>query len=643
MSSLYETDIINSATPLETQLAGVHPRLYTTDAGIAAVRAKLKQEPWASFLRRIEAMARGTAQRDVALGFTGDVRGVGCGLAHLAAAYRMTDNTAYLDSARAHLAAMADVEDWTHSLIYGHWAHGFAVAYDWLYHELNEDLRETVRRTLLQRTELVYQHWCDFSDAYPTGYAWNHMAVVHGGMMAAGCALWGDIEGVGKVLRLTTEKLRLMAGALGVDGASAEGLAYGQYHNAFLFQSLTLARDLLGEDFISDTAFLRNYPQFMLHSTLPRGAWTPGGAFMILGDNNGHHWYGPDTQLRFAARHFKDGQAQWLADTAAAADICADSQCFLNLIWHDESVTPLPPDGSPTLHHCADKDIVFMRDSWESQSNTMALKCGPNSGHHARGYRQNIGGGHMHPDAGHVILHGAGDWLLVDDGYTQKFTSYQNTVLVNGIGQTGEGGEWFEDLEMRRGKPEGRILLAQPGADIDIAIGDAAPAYRPEARLRRFLRHLLYLKPDVWVLVDELDAEEASTFELRFHTPRACIQAGDAAWAMRMDKGALRLHYFATTPATARAFVDPIQGVGANHPSYDLDTLAITNATPQRSAVFLTVLHAHPAATEPSVSAQFDTTDGALVLTLDCNGTPKPIALHLGQSDPSTPIFTLPQ
>ena len=644
MTTIAETDIIHSATPLEMHFAGVHPRLYATAEEIDALRAKCGREPWAGFLRRVCAQADAAVRRGRPAPGTGDdLRGVGCGTAHLAVAYRLTGDPQYLAAIREVLAEMAAREDWTCSLQYGHWAHGAALAYDWLHDELGAELRDAVREALHRHTERVFRSWGNYENAYPTTYAWNHSAVVHGGLLAASCALWGDVDGPGRWLRMGLEKLRLMADALGEDGASAEGLAYGQYHADFLLKSMYLGEQLLGIDTLTDSAFFRNFPSYLLYNMLPRPLWSPNSTFLYLSDTNGSHWYGPDSHLRLVARRFRDAHAQWLADETARAGVNGESSCFLNLLWYDETVDPAPPAELPTLRHFTDKDLVLLRSGWDDDAAVMAVKCGPSNGHHAaRRYRNNVGGGHMHPDAGHVVLHAGGDWLLIDDGYTKKFTAYQNTVLVNGIGQLGEGATWFEDLEFRRGHPEGRILRAEEGAALDYVIADAAPPYQADARLTKFLRHVLYLKPDVWVLVDELAAEQPSTFEGRFHAPRPFTPAGESSWAMAAERGALRLTALGPTSCQGRPFADQLQGAhGSHHPDYPLDALAISNSAPQQQALFVTLLHAHPAGEEPRATATLEEQGEGLLLTLARPAGIIRIRLHPGQADPARAIYTV--
>ncbi len=634
-------EIINSATPLETRYAGVHPRLYATAEAIAELRARLNREPWSGFLRRVRAQADALIQAGPPeRGVSGDnARGIGCGLAHLAIARQLTGADQYLEAARAHLAAMAAREDWTTSLMFGHWAHGVAVAYDWLFHELDESLRRSVRQALYDRTRRVFEDWVHYVNAYPTCYTWNHTGVVHHGLLAAGCALWGDLGGIAPILNLAIEKLRLMAGALGPDGASQEGLPYGQYHLDFLLKSMLLADQLCGLDFFTDCAFLKNYPDFMLSSALPRQAWGRMNTFLQFGDCNGSHWYGPDTHLRIVARRYRDPHAQWLAEAVDRAGVCGDSSCFLNLLCYDETLAPRPPDDLPTLRHFTDKDLVFLRGGWDDRAALFAIHCGPAAGHHARRYRQNIAGGHMHPEAATFLLHAGGEWLITDTGYTSpKETGTRNTLLVNGLGQTGGGKTWFEDLEMRRGKPEGRILRVEPGAVLDYVIADAAPAYEPATRLRRFLRHVIYLKPDVWIIGDELEAGSESIFELRFHAPRPFAAAENAAWTMRNGRAALRLIPLGPTPCQARAFRDPV-------PRWEgcrgLEILALANQEPRRAAFFVTLLHAHAADAPPRSVARLEHAGGQLWLDLERAEGRTRLRLTPGQEDPAQPIYTL--
>lgn len=637
-----ELEIINSATPLETRFAHVHPRLYGTSDWIDDRKALSQREPYAAFLKRMCRIADRRVEEPVSV-TKGDARGVGCALAHLAMAYRMTGNTAYRETTFHYLDAMCQVEDWTHSLQFGHWAHGMAVAYDWLHDELGNDRRLQVQSTLLDRASAVMQRWHAYVDLYPTGYAWNHSGVVHAGMMAAGCALYGDVKGAAALVQFTLEKLRLMVDALGDDGASAEGLAYGQYHLDFHLKSLIFADQLLGVDFFPHHRFLPHVPRFLLHSLLPRDAWQKDKVFMQFGDTDGPHWYGPDSHLRVIAARYRDGYAQWLADEVAAAGVAGESSCFLNLLYYDETVMPIAPHDLPTTCHLKDKDIVLLRSDWEDGAAVTGIKCGPSCGYHAaRHYRNNIGGGHMHPDAGHILLHAGGDWMLTDAGYSWKETTYRNTVLVDGVGQTGEGGTWFEDLEARRGKPEGHIVCVESQDDSVMVITNPAPAYEPAAGLKRYLRHFLYVKPDLWVLVDELQMMNAVHVEQRFHAPVPFEGQGDR-WSVRGPHAALHVACCGPSTSSVEACRETVKcKFGKEKDVNSIETLLVRTSTRATSALLVTVLHVAPVAVQqPRFNARLEGNTQSATLDLSWGDRCMHLALAPGQPEPETGIFTI--
>jgi len=163
----------------------------------------------------------------------------------------------------------------------------------------------------------------------------------------------------------------------------------------------------------------------------------------------------------------------------------------------------------------------------------VGLKCGPFHGHTVQAlYDQmstfhQIIGGHGHPDVNHFNIYAYGKWLARDDGRsTPKHTHYHNTVLVNGYGQLGEwtselGSNWFDRDAVFDAGATSRITRAETDSISDYLIGDAEDIYRPEAGLTRFQRHFVFLKPDVIIVLDELEAEQPSRFEWLLHTEGA--------------------------------------------------------------------------------------------------------------------------
>src|SRR5690606_8035731 len=83
-------------------------------------------------------------------------------------------------------------------------------------------------------------------------------------------------------------------------------------------------------------------------------------------------------------------------------------------------------------------------------------------------------------------------------------TRAHNAVLVNG-----------EQQARHTPEPHGRIVdfVTEPGWDY--VSGDATDAYGD--LLERYVRHVVFVKPDVVVIYDELEAREPATFQFMLH------------------------------------------------------------------------------------------------------------------------------
>lgn len=83
-------------------------------------------------------------------------------------------------------------------------------------------------------------------------------------------------------------------------------------------------------------------------------------------------------------------------------------------------------------------------------------------------------------------------------------TRAHNTVLVDGLGQKSHSAD-----------PGGRIVKSDFREDFDYVLGDATPAY--EGRLTKALRHVVFVKPNLIVIADELAAPKPSTYQWMLH------------------------------------------------------------------------------------------------------------------------------
>jgi len=625
-------DVINGQEPLEL-LQGVHPRLHFTAAKIEELKGEITREPWKGFYERVRRQAD---------------RGV---MPNPALVYLLTGEEKYLEISRKGIDALIAAK-WpddirTESGVWGQRLYILALSYDWLYHALDPATRARLLACLETQGRKHFEALAKY-EIYPSStYGWNIASDYFLNVLAAGAAIYGDTPNISPWLRFSLDRARLITDALGDDGVSPEGICYGGFFDDAYIRTLDLVAGLQGWDFFRENDYLRNVPLFYLYSMLPRASLNSRQVHLCFGDGVRYNWYGPSYFLRKLAAEYHDPYAAWVADTQDAASASAHTAPYLDLAWYDPGVPAQDPRTLPTFRHFKDKGLVIMRSGWDGNESVFGFKCGPHAGFHAlNNYQQSIGGGHMAPDAGSFLLFAHGDWLITDGAYAMKETAYRNTALVNGVGQTGEGGTWFECTPLRHEKRGPAILHTEMAKDHDYVIANVAPAYEPQAGVTKYLRHVLYLKPDCWVIIDELAAKQPSNFELLFHASEDTFSAdrpftpdGANAWITGGQHGKLRLTAFSPQDVRGSAEIQQIKGIGANA-DRSISLLRLSNPAPQAASVFVTVLEAYPAAGHASMTPML-TVKPDYLLTLKEKTQTTRVTLRPGQVNPATPIVRL--
>ncbi len=549
---------------------GAHPRLYLDAARVAELRAAIQTTHaplWNECREQADRLARrGPPAYREDDGSSGEEqlwqREVGNAMPVLAMAWTLTGDRRYLEAARQWALASCGYKTWGlgridgMDLAAGHQLLGLALVYDWCYADLDEAARRAIRDTLVRRTSAMYE-------AAATGKAWwhrsylqNHLWVNICGMAAAGFALFDEVEDAAMWIGLPLDKFQKTMAVLGPDGASHEGVGYWEYGVEYMLKFMDLARARLDVN-LYERDWWRRTAGYAQYLALPRHAWTRANCIVDIADCPRSHWYGPDYLLRGLARAFRDGHAQWLAQQVDEANVPAAGASWLNLVWFDPTVAAQPPTDLGTLRHFDDLGLVSARTGWAGDEALVVFKCGPFIGRRGvQEFSYDPGGGHVHPDANHFVLFGMGEWLIRDDGYRAKWTGQHNTLLVDGQGQFGEGRMWFDPSQALRAKSCPRILRAESTATVDHLVGDATAAYPRALGLRRYVRHLLFLKPDALVVCDDIALDHPRALELRFHPEHRLTARDGQAFLFQTGQSTLRLDPL--TPGDARLSAEDI-------------------------------------------------------------------------------------
>lgn len=521
--------------------ASPHPRVFLTPASVKELRQKIAAPVYAEMWQELQSQANAILARgiksyvDVAQSDPEELwqRTVGNDLTVVAFAWLMTRERRYFEFARSQALAAIRYKHWgtAPDLSAGHLLEGIGIAYDWLHSDLTADDRTTLAEALIAQGDRMHH-----GAVFPMGgggqwwqrtYLQNHLWVNMTGLTVAGLAVLDEANRttVEPWLRTALEKFSRTMQYLGDDGASHEGPSYWNYGAEYLFKFADLARtryryDLFKHEWLAKTG---DYKIAMFY---PRNSWTATGNNQDFGgDAERVQWGGPDYLLRKLASEYRNGVYQWYASQVDRAGIENPLSRWLNLLWFDPTVAEASPAGAalPVVGHFADLGIVSMRSAWSGDESIVNFKCGPFMGKTAAksGPGFDLGAGHVHPDANHFTIFGAGEWQLKDDGYAFKTTSNHSTLLTQRddtsplTGQLGDGQQWFapDPLIATTGMPSMRVAS---GSGFWVAEGDGKYAY-PGSEVSAFHRFLIYQpSASVLIVIDDVALNQATRAELRF-------------------------------------------------------------------------------------------------------------------------------
>lgn len=593
--------VLSDAPAAPRDARAVHPRLFADAARfdeLRAARSGTHQELWKEVRDQADQLARqGPPAYREQDGHSGAEqlyqREVGNAMPCLAMAWKLTGDRKYLGAAGSWALASCKFPTWGlgktdgMDLAAGHQLFGLGIVYDWCHDDLDAASLRTIRETILRRGDAMYRAAAAGKIWWHRSYLQNHLWVNICGLSVAGLAVADEHPAATNWVALSLAKFRTTMDTLGPDGASHEGVGYWEYGAEYMLKFMFVARSLLGEN-LYDHDWWRRTAGYPLYLGLPRNAWNRRNCVVDLADAPRGHWYGSDYLLRNLAHEFRDGHAQWLAEQIDEANVDSPSARWLNLIWFDPSVEPRPTSDLPTLKHFPDIGIVSARTDWSGDESLVVFKCGPPLGHEATDrLKSDAGSGHVHPDANHFVVFGNGEWLLRGSGYVPKLTELENTLVIAGAGQMGEGKMWFQGAPALAAKAHPRILRTESTPSFDHFAGDATEAYPKSSGLRRFVRHLIFLKPDVLIVADDIAVEASRTLDLFFHPEKPLARGEDGAFLGTSGKASFRFD-----PLTPEAVTASIEAQTGSNPhggsGYKLSGIRLRTSTDHwRNAVAL--------------------------------------------------------
>ena len=428
---------------------------------------------------------------------------------NLAFSWLMTRNEAHARVAKQYLLSVLEWKSWQDSreddLSMAFMARGFSIGYDWLYDYLSPEERTVFLQVIEKAAGWIYRESVEGKQWWTVAYAQNHLAISHACLGLGGLALMGEHPDAQKWVNLATLKVERYLDNGSPDGGWGEGVHYWEYGTRQILVFADALRHVTGKDL---------YAHWWLHKAwqFPFYSLSPSLQGMInFADSN----YETDlvldigvTMLRLAAE-YRNGYAQWFAQTVGAVKKDGYDRTPWNFIWYDPSVTAIGPADLLRSKLFSGIGWAVLRTGWNESDTLFALRAGS-------------WWVHTHADQNSFILEAYGERFVIDPGYGWGYSGYydnvtdpyvgsigHNTVLVDGVGQ---------DLKHPEKRPlDGgsiRSFVSAPGYDYVFA--DASLTYL--FPMQSFTRQVTWVKPLYFVMYDELKSKKASVFSWLLHT-----------------------------------------------------------------------------------------------------------------------------
>jgi len=283
------------------------------------------------------------------------------------------------------------------------------------------------------------------------------------------------------------------------------------------------------DDPFAASSHLQNKVTFYLYETFAKRNASLGASKQ--GDTDTHTVSAATLRLSLEslAARYRDGRARWLADRMEALGLgyINRPERWELIIYADDTVAPEPPTGMPTSHFFDTMGIVYVRSGWDlteaSHDVYGVFRC------------ETMPAGHTHAHQNHLLIARGPDVLAIDaGGYDGGVSSHHlgffertvahNTMLVYDPGEN-MGGSYINDggqipvntydYPIHSGdatSPEnfrGEIVAYSDTESYTYMKGDATAAYSP-SKVELFTREVVYLKPDVFVVLDRVRATSGS-------------------------------------------------------------------------------------------------------------------------------------
>lgn len=388
-----------------------------------------------------------------------------------------------------------DYQDQAHRAI----AYNCAIAYDWLYEYLTDEQKQTVLSMVTGRTDdMAY-----LTDSLKKNPFDSHGWTALGYIGIISLATSGDIpESAGRLQELVPMFAALLPPWSSEDGGWSQGTDYWQYSTISNreFMDVLYLGGILD---LNQKAWVRNEYKWPLYVY-------PAGSTGAFGDGSNRVEPSQYTisSMSKAALFTQNPVAKWVYEQVGQLNT-TDKSTYYTLPVED--MTSQTPVGYPKGTSFDDIGWAAMHsDLMDEDRVSLFFKSSPYGSFN-----------HSHADQNSFIISAYGENLAIQGGYYDSYNSNHDknftrqTYAHNSVTIDGGHGQPIHDFTAT-----GELTQFVTHTDFDAVTGDATEAYQSlqaedASKLGRFKRNIIYVRPDVYVVIDDLQAADGkeSSFE----------------------------------------------------------------------------------------------------------------------------------
>ncbi|RKN78235.1 carbohydrate binding domain-containing protein [Paenibacillus ginsengarvi] len=404
----------------------------------------------------------------------------------LSLAYAVSGNTAYADKAKQYMLSVAGWNNWSDPtyacggytcLDTAHLTFGVSMTFDILYDQLTEAERTTVMNAL--ETKGLIPLYKDVRSKLD-----HNIQSLRAAALGTGAAvLLGHSPNANAYLTRAMSYYKWYLDER-VTSGQQEGMLYTSYAMDNMIKAFDHIDRVTGVRDLAEHPFLNDYlVRWIVYSLAPGGA-----GLANFSDSDPSNYF--SLTMNVINAWLNNGQAGWyLKETGGAA---SGTDGF---IYFRPNAVITPPDTWQPSTVLDENGWALLRSGWERDDVLFAMASNKSAL------------GHNHYDQNSFQIATNGSWVATDPGYQDYVAGPVNdftvrlghsTIQVDGKGQSSLGG--------------GTMTEGLLAPTYDYIKGSAAGAYG-NPKLTRFDRHVVYLKPDTFVMLDDIQSNAPHVYD----------------------------------------------------------------------------------------------------------------------------------